>query len=69
MNLITLQTFTMQTRTRIKITLVAALLIIAFAILAVFKGMENLSITCIGALMTILTAYIWAETKRPSKKR
>jgi hypothetical protein len=28
--------------------------------------METVAITCIGAMMTILSTYIWAQTKRPS---
>ncbi len=36
---------------------------------AMVLGMENLSISCVASLMTILSAYLWAETKRPSKPK
>ncbi len=36
-------------------------------ILSIFKNTENIGITAIAGLMTILTSYIWGETKRPSK--
>jgi len=41
----------------------------ALAILAgtaIFKGMEGVASACVAGIMTILTTYIWGETKRPS---
>ncbi len=58
----------MTKRTRFKISIIAGLLLYSLAVLAVFKSMENVAITSIAGIMTILSAYIWAETKRPSIK-
>lgn len=35
---------------------------------SMFLKLENLAMTCIGGLITILTAYVWGETKRPSQE-
>jgi len=58
----------MTKRTRFKISIVAGLLLYSLAVLSVFKSMENVAISSIAGIMTILSAYIWAETKRPSIK-
>jgi hypothetical protein len=34
-------------------------------ILSIFKGMETLASTSIAGIMTILSTYIWSQTKRP----
>jgi len=36
---------------------------------AIFKGMEAVATTCIAGVMTVLSTYIWAETKRPSNPK
>ena len=59
----------MTKRTRFKISIVAGLLLYCLAVLSVFKEMETVAITSITGVMTILSAYIWGETKRPSIKQ
>lgn len=58
----------MKTSKRYIITIVAGILLAALAILSVLKGMEGLASACVGGILTILTTYIWGETKRPSNK-
>ena len=33
---------------------------------AIFKSMEGVASASVAGIMTILTTYIWGETKRPS---
>jgi hypothetical protein len=54
---------------RYLITIIAALLLAGLAVLSVFKSMEGLATACVGSLMTILSTYIWGETKRPSGEK
>ncbi|MBI5539806.1 MAG: hypothetical protein HY951_07090 [Bacteroidia bacterium] len=49
-------------------TIIAGLILAALAGLSVFKGMEGLASACVAGIMTILTTYIWGETKRPSNQ-
>ncbi len=58
----------MTKRTRYRLTIIAGLLLFSLAFISVFKEMENVAITSIGGIMTILSAYIWGETNRPSKQ-
>lgn len=53
--------------TRYLITLLAAAFLAVVVVLSIFKGMESAASTAIAALMTILSTYIWSQTKRPSK--
>lgn len=55
-------------RTRYRLTIIAGLLLFSLAFISVFKGIENVAITSIGGVMTILSAYIWGETNRPSNR-
>lgn len=57
----------MNKRTRYKIAILAGLMLFGLAVLSVFKGLESVAVSAIGAFMTILSAYLWAETNRPSK--
>lgn len=52
---------------RYLLTLISAAFLAGTAILSIFFRMEGPAIACIGGIMTILTTYIWGETKRPSK--
>jgi len=54
-------------RTRLKITLAATVFLIVTTYVSIFKDMEAVATTCIAGVMTVLSTYIWAETKRPSK--
>jgi len=51
---------------RYKITAIAGIVLSTLAVLSIFKGMEAVSTTCIAGILTILSTYIWGETKRPS---
>lgn len=56
-------------RTRLKITLAAAVFLVVTTYVSIFKDMEAVATTCIAGVMTVLSTYIWAETKRPSNPR
>ena len=56
----------MQRSKRYLVTIIAGLILAALAGLSVFKSMEGLASACVAGIMTILTTYIWGETKRPS---
>ena len=58
----------MKTSKRYVITIIAGIVLADLAILSVLKGMEGLASACVGGILTILTTYIWGETKRPSNK-
>jgi drug/metabolite transporter superfamily protein YnfA len=57
----------MKSSKRYLITIVAGIVLAVLAILSAFKEMEGLASVCVGGILTILTTYIWGETKRPSK--
>ncbi len=44
----------------------AGIILTMLAALAILKGMEGLASSCVAGILTILTTYIWGETKRPS---
>jgi hypothetical protein len=56
----------MNTRTRLKTTLATALFMAGIILLATLLHLEVIASAAIASLMTILSAYLWAETKRPS---
>jgi hypothetical protein len=51
---------------RYLITIIAGIILAVLAGLSVFYRMEGLASACVAGIMTILTTYIWGETKRPS---
>jgi len=55
---------TNQTRFKFSITTVVFLAIVV--ILSIIRPTENIGVTAIAGIMTVLSSYIWAETKRPS---
>lgn len=59
----------MNYKTRLKITLAAAVFLVVTTYVAIFKEMEAVATTCIAGVMTVLSTYIWAETKRPSNPK
>ena len=59
----------MKARTRYRISIASILFLAMVVILSIFKNTENIGITAIAGIMTILTSYIWGETKRPSKNK
>jgi len=48
------------------ITIIAGIVLGILAAFAIFKGIEVVAGTCIAGILTILSTYIWGETKRPS---
>ncbi len=44
----------------------AGLILTVLAGFSIFKGMEGVASSCVAGILTILTTYIWGETKRPS---
>ena len=56
----------MTTKTRLKLTVIAALFLGGITVIATIMKMEVVATTSIAGIMTILSAYIWAQTKRPS---
>lgn len=56
----------MRTKTRLKLTVAAFILLGTLAAFATFNHSETVATTAIAGIMTILSAYIWAQTKRPS---
>ena len=51
---------------RYKVCIGAGIALTLLAGCAIFKSMEGVASACIAGIMTILTTYIWGETKRPS---
>ena len=54
-------------RTRYKLTLLAAGFLALVTLLAIGSKMETVATASIAGMMTILSAYIWSQTTRPSK--
>ncbi|HEY4787639.1 MAG TPA: hypothetical protein VIH57_16395 [Bacteroidales bacterium] len=48
------------------ISVFAGFILSTLALLSVLKGMKGVASVCVGGIMTILSTYIWGETKRPS---
>jgi hypothetical protein len=59
----------MEKRTRLKITLLAGILLSLISLASIWQQTENIGMAAIGGIMTILSGYIWGETKRPSKSQ
>lgn len=51
---------------RYTVTIIAGITMVLLAILGITKEMEIVATTAIAGILTILSAYIWGETKRPS---
>ena len=56
----------MNYQTRYQLTRRAGVYLALVTLIAIFMHMETLATSCIAGLMTILSAYIWAQTRRPS---
>jgi hypothetical protein len=48
------------------ITLAAGIILTVLAGFSVYQTMEGVASACVAGILTILTTYIWGETKRPS---
>lgn len=55
-------------QTRLKVSIIAGIFLAIIAVLSIFKMTESIGVTAIAGIMTILTSYILAETKRPSNQ-
>lgn len=53
-------------RTRLRITLYAFIVLMILAFFSTWLELEMVATAAIGGMMTILTSYIWGETRRPS---
>ena len=51
---------------RYLITVTAGVMLAILAGFSIFKNMEGVGSACVAGILTILTTYIWGETKRPS---
>ena len=56
----------MNNQTRFKLTLFAAAFLALVTLLAIGSKMETVATAAIAGIMTILSAYIWSQTQRPS---
>jgi len=56
----------LQTRTRLKITITGLLFCMAMGAYAVYQKMDGVASTALAGVLTIVTAYGYSETKRPS---
>ncbi len=56
----------MKNSKRYKLTIITAIVLIMLAGISIFKGLEVMATACVTGIMTILTSYIWGETRRPS---
>ncbi len=56
----------MSKRTRFKISLAAMAFLVVTTYVSMMLRLEIVATSCIAGLMTVLSAYIWAETQRPS---
>lgn len=55
----------LSTSTRYRITMISGLFLAVVTFTALFTGMEAVAATAVAGVMTILSAYIWSQTKRP----
>jgi hypothetical protein len=51
---------------RYLITIAAGIILTLLAGFSIFKAMEGVATGCVAGILTILSTYIWGETKRPS---
>ena len=56
----------MKVSKRYTVTIAAGVILTLLAGFAIFKSMEGVASACVAGVLTILTTYIWGETKRPS---
>ena len=54
-------------RTRYNLTLIAAGFLALVTLLAIGSKMETVATASIAGIMTVLSAYIWSQTTRPSR--
>jgi len=51
---------------RLCIAIAALIFLISTTYLAISKEQETVATSCIAGVMTLLSTYLWAETKRPT---
>ncbi len=59
----------MNQRTRLRLTIITGVLLFGLAFVSVLYQMEGVAIACISGVLTIVSSYIWGETKRPSSSK
>ena len=59
----------MRSSKRYFITVVAGIILTILAGFSIYKSMEGVASACVAGILTILTTYIWGETKRPSNTK
>jgi len=59
----------MRSSKRYFITVVAGIILSSLAVYSIYKSMEGVASACVAGILTILTTYIWGETKRPSNTK
>ena len=53
-------------QTRFKFSIASVVFLAIVVILSIIRLTENIGVAAIAGIMTVLSSYIWAETKRPS---
>jgi len=51
---------------RFLISVISCIFLATLALIGAFKSMEGLSSSCVGGILTIISSYTFAQTKRPS---
>jgi hypothetical protein len=51
------------------ITIAAGIVLAVLAGCSIFKTMDGVASTSVAGILTILSTYIWGETKRPSNTK
>jgi hypothetical protein len=51
---------------RYTLTLIAGIILTLLAGFSIFQTMDAVATACVAGILTILSTYIWGETKRPS---
>ena len=59
----------MNTKTRLKLTIIGGVFLAGMTLVATILKMENIATTSLAGLMTIFSTYIWSQTKRPSQQK
>jgi hypothetical protein len=54
---------------RYTITIAAGAVLAVLAECSIFKTMDGVASTSVAGILTILSTYIWGETKRPSNPK
>jgi hypothetical protein len=53
---------------RLCIAIATLVFLVITTYVGMIMGQETVATSCIAGVMTLLSTYLWAETKRPTKK-